>query len=151
MQERNRAWIERYNLEGRGYNWTLEPPELVFARESDEVVASIAVVGTTSQVEGTFVWAWANAAVPTVATAGLEAVREFGRRHDLSLLSEPSSGGGLREGKELAAIAGRVLDAEGIFIQESGDVTSFLAIRSFHVRPRNHSVGSNTENPVDAG
>src|SRR5882672_8851898 len=60
MQERNRAWMEDYGLQGCQYVWTFDDAQLVFRPGSDEVVADICVLGSVSEAEGTFLWAWAN-------------------------------------------------------------------------------------------
>jgi len=35
----------------------------------------------------------------------------------------------------MAAVAGRILDADGIWIEEAGDVTLFFALSNFRRRP----------------
>ena len=79
MQKRNKAWIQDYGLQGCQYQWSLENAQLVFRSGSAEIVADICVLGSVSQAEGTFLWSWANEAIPLHARRGLERVREFGR------------------------------------------------------------------------
>ncbi len=133
MQERNAAWQERFRLGGHAYRWHLDPATLRFERESDAVVARVCVVGTASEHEGTFLWSWANEAIPATARLGLEAVREFGARHGLLLLTTPEFKGGRAEGLEVLAVSGRVLDAQGVFVDRKGDVTMFFALMGFDV------------------
>jgi hypothetical protein len=74
---------------------------------------------TVGTVAGdSFLWAWDNDAIPASAKVGIDKVRQFGVENDLGLLSEPRAPGGLAQGKECLAIAGRVLDAHGIWIDE---------------------------------
>lgn len=136
MQVRNKAWISRFELERAPYRWDLDTAELVFDRTVDCVVADICVVGTVSAAHGTFMWAWANDVIPPAAKQGLGLVRTFGETHDLPLLIEPEWAGGRPEGLEMLAIAGRVQDADGVFVDSDGDLSLFFTLRRFRVRPR---------------
>src|SRR5262249_7083273 len=77
----------------------------------------LVTVGTVSG--DSFLWAWANESIPESGKAGVEKVRQFGVDHDLALLMEPCAPGGLSQAKECLAIAGRVLDANGIWIDRT--------------------------------
>jgi hypothetical protein len=131
MNARNRAWVDRYHLAGAPYFWDLATATLAFNRNSSCVVADLCVVGTASKVEGTFLWAWANETIATEAKRGLEKVRAFGLEHDLGLLTTPELAGGRAEGLEALAIAGRVLEADGVWVDERGDITLFFALFNF--------------------
>jgi hypothetical protein len=131
MQERNDAWMRDYGLQGCGYDWSLDDAQLTFRPGCDEVVADVCVIGSVSEVEGTFLWAWANEAIPHQARRGLERVREFGASNALELLTKSEWLGGRSDGLEMAAVAGRVLDASGVWVAPTGDVTLFLALSNF--------------------
>jgi len=131
MNARNRAWIDRHRLAGAPYFWDLTTATIAFDRSSSRVMADLCVVGTASKVEGTFLWAWANETIPTEAKRGIERVRAFGLDHDLGLLTTPEQPGGRAEGLEALAIAGRVLEADGVWVDERGDVTLFFALFNF--------------------
>jgi hypothetical protein len=75
MQARNEEWLRRFSLQGAPYHWDLGTAELLFKRAGDHVVADICVIGTVSEAQGTFRWAWANEAIPSTATRGLELVQ----------------------------------------------------------------------------
>ena len=133
MQERNAIWMRDYDLEGRRYHWSMDQAELVFPAESVSVVAGICVIGSISVSTGTFLWAWANDAIPVHARRGLERVREFGEANGLELLTKPEWPGDRSHGLEMAAVAGRVLGAEGIWIAP-GNLTLFFALSDFCMR-----------------
>jgi hypothetical protein len=135
MQSRNREWIDLHHLAGAPYFWDLNTATIAFDRSSSRVVADLCAIGTVSKVEGTFLWAWANETIPTEAKRGLEKVRAFGLEHDLGLLIMPELAGGRAEGLEALAIAGRVLQADGVWVDERGDVTIFLAMFNFREVP----------------
>jgi hypothetical protein len=135
MQERNRAWMENYGLRGCPYVWTFDDAQLVFSPDSNQVIADICVLGSVSEAEGTFLWAWASDTIPEHARRGLERVREFGDRNDLELLTKPVWPRGRCDGLEMAAVAGRVLDAAGVWVAPTGDVTLYFALSNFRRVP----------------
>jgi hypothetical protein len=133
MQARNREWVDRHHLAGAPYFWDLATATIAFNRSSIRVVADLCVIGTASKVEGTFLWAWANETISAEAKRGLEKVRAFGLEHDLGLLTRSELAGGRAEGLEALAIAGRVLKADGVWVDERGK------IRAAGNRPRSTS------------
>jgi hypothetical protein len=138
MQERNDAWMREHGLQGCHYEWTLDKAQLVFGPAGSEVVADICVLGSVSRSEGTYLWAWANDTIPPHARRALEKVREFGERKALDLLTKPESPGDRAHGMEMAAIAARVLDAAGVWVETTGDVTLFFALSCFRKRGDQH-------------
>jgi hypothetical protein len=134
MNARNQSWLARYQLERAPYGWDLDKAELWFERATDQVVADLCLVGSASETAGTFLWAWANDAMPRGAQRGIEAVRSFGVTHDLPLLTTPEWPGGRAEGLEMLAVAGRIQDASGGFIDTAGDLTLFFTLHRFRVR-----------------
>jgi hypothetical protein len=133
MEALNRAWVSRFGLEGAPYWWDLAKAELRFKRAGDDVVADLCLVGTASEVEGTFQWAWADDTIPAAAKQGLDLVRAFGVTHDLPLVVSPEWPGGRAEGLEMLAIAGRIQEASGGFIDRTGDVFLFFTLHRFRV------------------
>jgi hypothetical protein len=135
MRQRNDAWQARYGLTDQPYHWDLTSATIRFQRDTDQVVASLRLVGTISESDGTFLSAWANETIPPAATEGLDAVRRFGEENDLPLLTAGEFPASRQDALEILAIAGRLLDAKGVFIDQSGDVTCFFALMSFRVQP----------------
>ena len=135
MDQRNDGWQQDYNLLDAPYGWTLQPPELVFDRDVDEVVAELCFVGSYAPTEGDFLWAWGNTTIDRDVRAGLEVVRRFGAAHGWSLLTEPRVAAGQEIVELLAAIAGRVQDAIGTFVDVSGDMVLAFTIQRLTVRP----------------
>ena len=135
MQRRNEAWQARHQLHGAAFHWDLENASIRFEAGSRGVVADITVVGTVAESHGTFLWAWANS-FPSRAMQGLEAVREFGRVNDLGLLTTAEWPGGRAELLEMIAVAGRILDGDGVFVDTIGDVIIGFVLRNF--REINH-------------
>src|SRR5262245_12651966 len=136
MQERNAAWLRDHGLQQDApYEWSLGDAQLVFGSTAGDVVADICVLGSVSRSEGTFLWAWANEAIPPQARRGLEQVRAFGESNRLALLTKPEWPGAVADGLEMAAVAARVLDAAGVWVAPTGDVTLFFALSRFRRSP----------------
>ena len=54
MKARNEAWVSRYVLERVPYRWNLDTGELRFQRAADVVIADLCLIGTASEVAGSF-------------------------------------------------------------------------------------------------
>jgi Family of unknown function (DUF6882) len=134
MQERNDAWIRDFGLSACQYEWTLDNAQICFKSSTAEVEADLCVVGSISECEGTFLWAWANKALPPKAWQGLERVRTFGESNALELLITPEWPGGRAEGLEMAAVSARLLDGAGVWIDGTADVTLFFVLSCFRER-----------------
>lgn len=77
-----------------------------------------------------------------MAKLGLELVRQFGEAHDLPRLVTPEWRGGRADGLEMLAVAGRVQDASGGFVDATGDLMLFFTLRHFRVRPHGGEAGA---------
>ena len=135
MKARNEAWVSRFELARAPFRWDLATAELRFERASDHVVADLCLVASVSEAAGTFMWAWANDAIPDGAKRGLDVVRAFGVTHDLPRLTDPEWPGSRADGLEMLAIAGRLQDASGGFIDSAGELTLFFTLHRFRVLP----------------
>lgn len=136
MDERNDDWQREYQLFDAPYRWSLQPPELIFERGPDEVVADLCLVGTYAPADRFFLWAWGNTSIDREVREGLEAVRRFGAARGWSQLTEPRVSGEEELAERLAAVAARIQDAAGTFVDVSDDLTLAFTIRGFRVRPR---------------
>ncbi len=124
MATRTRELLDRRGIPpSASYRWDLETATLVIGG----VALPLVTVGTV--VNDSFLWAWANAAIPAAAKLGIERVRQFGIEHDLGLLIEPCAPGGLAQAKECLALAARILDARGCFIGPTNDGFIVFALR----------------------
>jgi hypothetical protein len=114
MAARTDELLAHHRIEiGGDYRWDLDAATMVIAGTPFRLVTVGTVAGDS------FLWAWANDAIPASAKIGIDKVRQFGVENDLGLLSEPCARGGLSQGKECLAIAGRVLDARGMWIDQT--------------------------------
>lgn len=136
MQARNQAFLARFGLSDQPYRWNLEEGQMAFLLTESAVVADLCAVGSVSDSAGTFLWGWANEAIPPQAKQRLHEVRGFGERHDLGLLVSPEWAAGRAEGLEMLAVAGRILDADGTWVDPQGDVTLLFTLHQFRPMPR---------------
>lgn len=134
MMAANAQWQRRFGLEESApYQWDLDSASLTLDAPLGPVLATICLVGSSSDSEGSFLWSWANDAVPRQHGEALAAVHEFGREHQLALLTTPRIQGGRPEATECLCIAGRLQRAMGTFIDQRGDVTLYFTI--LHMQP----------------
>ena len=133
MMDGNARWQREFGLEGAPpCQWDLDSATLTFEGTLGPVVATVCLVGTTSDSEGSFVWSWANPAIPSQHGEALAPVHEFGRDHQLALLTTARIPGGRPEATECLCIAGRLQRALGTYIEQQGDVTLYFTI--LHLR-----------------
>lgn len=129
MVARNAQWPAQFGLPAQpSVRWDLERALLVLDAPLHEVVATVCLVGTASESEGSFVWSWGNPAIPTQHAQALEGVYDFGRDNGLALLTTASIPGGRPVGNECLAIAARLQHAVGTLVDQQGDVTLFFSI-----------------------
>jgi hypothetical protein len=133
MEERNEAWMRHYDLAHSPYQWDLETATLTFKRSDNrgELVSHVQLIGTASSQHGSFLWSWANHTLPVSCYVEVERVRAFGEEHDLPLLTTKEWLGGRAEGLEMLAVAGRILDAVGVFVDGSSDPIFLFVICNF--------------------
>ena len=134
MMARNAEWPKQFGLTGTPpFKWDLDNASLVFQGPLHEVIATVCLVGTTSTSENSFLWSWANEAIPKQHGEALQVVHEFGREHHLSLLTTARIPGGRPEATECLCIAGRLQRAAGTFVDQQGDVTLYFTILHLQV------------------
>jgi hypothetical protein len=136
MMARNAEWPRQFGLQAAPrYHWNLETASLVLQAPLHEVQGTVCLVGTSSESEGSFVWSWANADIPAQHGQALEVVHDFGREHQLALLTTARIPGGRPEATECLCIAARLQRAIGTFVDQQGDITLYFSILYLQVAP----------------
>ncbi|GAB2804135.1 hypothetical protein GCM10027276_00820 [Comamonas piscis] len=136
MMARNTEWPRQFGLQASPqYHWNLETASLVLQAPLHEVQGTVCLVGTSSESDGSFVWSWANADIPAQHGQALEAVHDFGREHQLALLTTARIPGGRPEATECLCIAARLQRAIGTFVDQQGDITLYFSILHLQVAP----------------
>jgi hypothetical protein len=133
FQAKQQRLMETYRLDSwERYDYDANARTLTFSNAGKPaVVADILVLGTTGEVD--WLWSWANPSWPILSVSPLRPVYQFGDENGIEELTtdtlESDDLDGL--GWMLAAIAARILDAEGAYrapSPEGGAV--FLILRS---------------------
>lgn len=131
MQQRNAAWTKRFELAGAPFVWDLTTGMITFQQGPRQVVADAVFLGSASAGEHTFSWSWANDTIGELHRSRLAPVRAFGIANDLAMLTDAAWPGGRAEALEAAAIAARILEAEGVFVDEHEGLTMCFALFNF--------------------
>lgn len=140
MMARNAEWPRQFGLPSApAFRWDLDTSTVVLEGALHRVLATVCLVGTSSDSEGTFVWSWANPAIPPHHGQALEPVHDFGRENQLALLTTANIQGGRPEATECLCIAGRLQRAVGTLVDQQGDVTLYFTILHLQILPtENH-------------
>ena len=134
MVARNAEWPQQMGLTAPlKCRWDLERALLAFEAPLHEVIATVCLVGTSSDQEDSFVWSWANEAIPAQHGQALEVVHDFGRENQLALLTTPRLQGGKPVGMECLSIAARLQRAVGTYVDQQGDVALYFTILHLQV------------------
>ena len=98
------------------WHYDLDNATLTFLKNNAaRVIASIQLVGTTSERSGTWLWGWANEHIQIQSTQAMSKVRAFGERESLSDLTTPSLADEEYLGWEMTSIAAKVLGSKGAY------------------------------------
>lgn len=134
MVHKNEQWPQQMGLlEPLQCRWDLERALLAFEAPLHEVIATVCLVGTSSAQDGSFVWSWANEAIPVQHGQALEVVHDFGRANQLALLTTARIPGGDPVALECLAIAARLQRAVGTYVDRRGDVSLYFTILHLQV------------------
>jgi hypothetical protein len=89
LQEKNARLDAEFQLGSWArYNYDFDAGTLIFSEQDvPKVIAEIQIVGTTSAKAGNWLWAWANAHLPSELTVDSQLVRAFGAEHGISDLT----------------------------------------------------------------
>src|SRR5947209_5930700 len=87
------------------WDYDLDACDLVFSEaEVPKVIASIQVVGTTSNRSSTWMWGWANNSLPSCSTDRIREVQRFGELEGVDRLTQPQLADHEHLGWEMTAI-----------------------------------------------
>lgn len=93
-----------------------------------KVRAKLTVVGSIAKQTETWLWAWANPSFENIDIGPIHEVREFGEREGLEPLTERKwQYEDEVEGWQMAGIAARLLEADGVFCTQ-GNIPLYLLL-----------------------
>jgi hypothetical protein len=119
LVEKNESLKQRYGLSGHErYDYDVDAGTIIFSDKGTTIVtAEIQIVGTTSEKNGNWLWAWANDWWPKSAVSFAEAARQFGIENGIEELSTEYlyDDSIMNLGWEMTAVTARVVDAIGAY------------------------------------
>ncbi|MFJ9457422.1 DUF6882 domain-containing protein [Kitasatospora sp. NPDC101447] len=122
---RQALMVERYGLSGDDvqYHWSMDDARITWSRGGAVFLTGrLTMIGTVSLARQTWLWSWANDALPPAVLGDIERVRRFGEANDYPVLPWP----GFDHHPELVAearmVAASVLDADGLWADSTDDV-----------------------------
>jgi hypothetical protein len=135
LEQKNEQLWKRLSLSSyKRWDWNQDTAELVFSNDGvPGVVARISFVGSLSTKSNTWLWAWANFSLVDVIRESAIAIREYGEKEGFASLTIPKWPATQEDGWHMAAVAARVLGAEGAYRTPSDNGFTFMVLRD--VRP----------------
>ena len=130
LARKNEQLWERLSLSSyKRWDWNQDSTELVFSNDGvPGVIARIAFVGGYSTKSDTWQWAWANFSLVDAIRDPSIAVRDFGEQHNFALLTVPKWPATQEDGWHMAAVAARILCAEGVYRTPSDYGSTFMVL-----------------------
>jgi len=119
---------ERYEFDlRRGEIWWSNP-------DGPQVRAKVTLAGTTSRETDTWLWAWANPHFNEIDIGPIAEVREFGEEEGIAKLTKARWTAGEIDGWEMAAVAARLLEEQGVY-HAPGEVSLYLLFHNLEFIP----------------
>lgn len=88
--------------------------------------AAINVIGTFSKVEGRWLWAWANPAIPASLCGNATTAKAYGAKYSIEDYIVPMLDCGEDKGWEFTAVANQLGDGQGAYRAPDGDRLMYL-------------------------
>jgi hypothetical protein len=128
LMDRNEQCEHKYRIsEWPHWDYDLDSGTFVFWAEGiHKVIASIQVVGTTSDHLKNWLWGWANPRLPAEVVERIREVKKFGEIECIDKLTEEVLPDDQYLGWEMTAIACRILGGHGGYRCPSNDGFMYL-------------------------
>ncbi len=98
------------------WDWDQETRKILFSNAGNvALVARIQFVGSVATTSNTWLWSWANHSLDEMTYHELLTLRAFGEAEGFANLTVPKWPADETDGWEMAAVAAKVLDAQGAY------------------------------------
>jgi hypothetical protein len=117
LATKNAAALHTWGI-GTSDRWSadLAQGSINFHFADHTITGPIQVLGTWSSESDTWLWAWANDALPQSVTEAASTTREYGRVHELEALTEAKLGATTAElSEDLASVVVELADLAGMY------------------------------------
>ena len=89
LRHKTRTAVDLFQIDQARWDVDLDAGTIIFTSPKGLVAtAPVQVVGTLNSVDSTWLWAWANSSLPEPVTRHAQTVREYGRKHHITELTE---------------------------------------------------------------
>ncbi|MDR3637845.1 MAG: hypothetical protein P4L84_28830 [Isosphaeraceae bacterium] len=133
MAERQSATYAEFGLDySMQYRWDTERAEIVFSKAGTPVArADLQFVGSIAGREPTWLWGWANDAIPAVATGRLSEVRQYGEEQGFDKLTRPEWVPEGDDGHDMMIVSAYILGAPAFFHDHAGGTALYFVLEGF--------------------
>jgi len=130
LTKKNEHLWERLSIDSyQRWDWNQDSAEIVFSNDGvPGVTARIAFVGSFSKASDTWLWAWANFGLDESVRTRAIAVRDYGETKGFLPLTIPKWSAKQEDGWHMAAIAARILGAEGVYCTPGDSGFTFMVL-----------------------
>lgn len=109
------------------WSFDQESGKLVWSNADGTMATAPAqIVGTFSANDDTWLWAWANRSIDESLTQHARQVREYGKKHNISRLTDRKWKGEEADGWQMAALVMKLNAAQGAYRVEAGKTVVFF-------------------------
>ena len=121
---RQASMAKRFGLAGDvQYDWSLDEARITWSRGGTAFLSGrVTMIGSVSVPQQTWLWSWANPSLPVLALGEVDQVRRYGEANDFPVLPWKSFSSHPDLVAEARVVAAWVLDAEGLWFDDLGDV-----------------------------
>lgn len=118
------------------WDFSQEDGELIFTFPVKTARAPAQIIGSFDSLAGSWMWAWANSSVsPALARDSLR-VRQYGRKRSISRLTTPAWSAKESDGWQMAALANRLCESNGVYRAPAGDTYVFFTFGEIRLSRR---------------
>ncbi len=132
LVDKNEGLWKRLSLDAYGrWDWNQEDGTLIFSDSAGrKVYADIDFVGSFSTKSSTWLWSWANFSLLENVRESIVKVRDYREQHDFPSLTVPKWSATQEDGWHMAAVAARILDAEGVYRTPGDNGYTFIVLHN---------------------
>ncbi|MER5372991.1 DUF6882 domain-containing protein [Streptomyces sp. NPDC002553] len=116
-RSRQTLMIERFGLSGDvQYDWSMDDARITWSRDGEVFLTGrLTMIGSVSLTQQTWLWSWANDALPHAVLGDIERVRQYGEQNHYPVLPWRGFDHHPDLVTEARTVAAAVLDAEGLW------------------------------------
>ena len=135
LATKNEELWEKFSLASyKRWDWDQDSAEIVFSNDGvPGVIARIAFVGSFSNKSASWLWAWANFNLLDAIREPTIAVRDFGEQRNFVPLTTPKWPATEEDGWHMAAVAARVLGAQGVYRTPADYGFTFMVLHDVRI------------------